>query len=133
MTVLCSSCKVTPATEARGLCYWCHEGKPLPQGMLDAALEAEAREPDRYESPVTQVWANVQAICTEHAETLAIDATEITADRAHRVVGKTAVQTTTELLLLLAALHADEGTDPVGAEMLATFAAAFARHETTVI
>ncbi len=70
-----------------------------------------------------------------HLEVLAIDPATITADaaqRGERAISKAGVQTTTELLMLLAAFHQDV-EDAAGAALLARFAAEFAAHESTVV
>lgn len=77
------------------------------------------------------ISATVREIATKH-ETLGIDIADITVNRAERAVGATKVQTTTELLLLLARFHADVD-DVKGASMLAEFAAKFAEVESTVV
>ncbi len=79
------------------------------------------------------VAAAIAAVCSEHSEVLSIAPYDITTERAHKAVGSVC-QTTTEMLLLLAALHGDTDlADVKGAEMLARFAAEFAAHEATVV
>ena len=65
-------------------------------------------------------------------EALAIDPSQLTAERGHAVVSKSNCQTTTELLALLALFSADVD-DHVGAKLLADFAAVFATHEASVV
>ncbi len=74
----------------------------------------------------------VQSITTEYADTLAIESAAITSKRADAVMTKVGVQTTTELLLLLARFHADVD-DAAGSEMLAAFAAKFAAVESQAV
>lgn len=74
----------------------------------------------------------IAVVDTLHADTLAIDPLELTSDRADAAVARCKVQTTTELLLLLARFHADMG-DEIGASLLASFAVQFAAHESATV
>lgn len=75
------------------------------------------------------------AINPAHLEVLAIDVAEVTKDaavRGDRAISKAGVQTTTEMLMLLAAFQHDVD-DAAGAALLARFAAEFAAHESTIV
>lgn len=74
----------------------------------------------------------VAIVTTLHSDTLGVAAADVTSARADRVIGKAGVQTTTELLLLLARFHADVD-DAAGSEMLARFAVEFATLESAVV
>lgn len=69
---------------------------------------------------------------TTHSDSLGIEASAITSERADKLVNKSGAQTTTELLLLLARFHADV-EDSRGAALLAEFAVRFAELEATVV
>mgnify|MGYP001566253367 CR=1 FL=1 len=73
----------------------------------------------------------IAIVATLH-EALSIDAATITSDRASLIVERTKVQTTTELLLLLARFHADVD-DTAGSNLLAAFAVQFAAVESKVV
>ncbi len=75
------------------------------------------------------------AIKPAHLEVLAVDPATITVERANKIdgaLGKLGAQTTTELLMLLATVHADV-EDEAGAKLIADFAARFAEHEAAIV
>ena len=74
----------------------------------------------------------VKIVETLHSDSLGVVAADVTSERADKLVNKSGVQTTTELLLLLARFHADVD-DTAGANMLASFAVQFAAVECEVV
>lgn len=74
----------------------------------------------------------IATIAAANAETLGFEARSISSERATSVVHESGVQTTTEMLLLLARFHSDV-EDTAGAQMLAEFAERFAVVEATVV
>lgn len=70
----------------------------------------------------------VSTVCILHSDTLGLLETDITSEKADKFVSKAHIQTTTEVLLLLARFHADND-DSEGAALLAKFAVEFADHE----
>ncbi len=74
----------------------------------------------------------INSVASNHSETLAIDPASITSERADKLMSKSGVQSTTELLLLLVRFHADVD-DTAGAQLLADFASKFSALESTVV
>lgn len=74
----------------------------------------------------------IASVASEHADTLGVDASTITSQRADAAMQSAGVTTTTELLLLLARFHADVD-DKAGSDMLAAFAVTFAALECKVV
>ncbi len=75
------------------------------------------------------VTETIAAICAEEsAETLGLELSALTSERGENAVSRSHAATTTELLLLITRFQLDNG-DEVGADLLARFAADFARHE----
>lgn len=92
---------------------------------MDATNQAEVTE------SFTPAEA-VAIVATLHSDTLGMRAEVVTSERAETVMARTNVQTTTELLLLLARFHQDVD-DSAGAAMLAEFAVRFAAVESKVV
>jgi hypothetical protein len=78
------------------------------------------------------IQAIVSELAVEHSDTLSIDPSGLTVERAQQVMLAAKVQTTTELLMLLALFHQDVD-DTAGARMLAEFAAQFASVEALAV
>jgi hypothetical protein len=83
-------------------------------------------------SNMRTIQSIVSELAAAHADTLAVDPSGLTVKRAHKVMLATKVQTTTELLMLLALFHADLD-DKHGAILLAEFAAQFASIEALAV
>lgn len=100
---------------------------PMSTTRIEATLAHIASK-----QPARSIEAIVSEVAVATCETLGIEPARLTGERAGEVMAKSNVQTTTELLALLALFHRDVD-DTVGAQLLADFTARFAEHEATVV
>lgn len=98
----------------------------------ETTVSAESSHTEQPTDPEVTLPEALAIITTLHADTLGLDTATVTAARADAVMAHSKVQTTTELLLLLARFHAGVD-DPAGSALLARFAVEFAALESTVV